>query len=163
MGVFVILYVYLLAVAFLTSLLKNQYKYWLQAVASFFGLWIVLALRSPSCGVDLLQEDDGATYFSYYRAFTGVQLRDIGDIIWGTWRESTGMELGWLLYNKFVSLFFPHFQLFLGTSHPTQVKLLQGKKWTIFDITNLKKQAATDAEFRFNAKDFPHAEIIDLR
>ena len=49
------------------------------------------------------------------------------------------------------------------TSHPTQVKLLQGKKWTIFDITNLKKQAATDAEFRFNAKDFPHAEIIDLR
>ena len=49
------------------------------------------------------------------------------------------------------------------TYHPTQVKLLQGKKWTIFDITNLKKQATTDAEFRFNAKDFPHAEIIDLR
>ena len=49
------------------------------------------------------------------------------------------------------------------TYHPTQVKLLQGKKWTIFDITNLKKQATADAEFRFNAKDFPHAEIIDLR
>ena len=46
---------------------------------------------------------------------------------------------------------------------PTQVKLLHGKKWTIFDITNLKKQATTDAEFRFNAKDFPHAEVIDLR
>lgn len=49
------------------------------------------------------------------------------------------------------------------TNHPTQVKLLQGKKWTIFDISNLKKQAASDAEFRFNAKDFPNAEIIDLR
>lgn len=49
------------------------------------------------------------------------------------------------------------------TYHPTQVKLLQGKKWTIFDITNLKKQSATDAQFRFNAKEFPHAEIIDLR
>jgi outer membrane lipoprotein-sorting protein len=49
------------------------------------------------------------------------------------------------------------------TYHPTQVKLLQGKKWTIFDITNLKKQATADAEFRFNTKDFPHAEIIDLR
>jgi outer membrane lipoprotein-sorting protein len=47
--------------------------------------------------------------------------------------------------------------------HPTQVKLLQGKKWTIFDITNLKKQSASDAQFRFNAKDFPQAEIIDLR
>ena len=49
------------------------------------------------------------------------------------------------------------------TYHPTQVKLLQGKKWTIFDITNLKKQSASDAQFRFNAKEFPHAEIIDLR
>ena len=38
-----------------------------------------------------------------------------------------------------------------------------GKKWTIFDISNLKKQSANDAMFRFNAKDFPHAEIIDLR
>lgn len=46
---------------------------------------------------------------------------------------------------------------------PKQVKMLQGKKWTIFDITNLKKQAASDAQFRFNAKDFPHAEVIDLR
>lgn len=49
------------------------------------------------------------------------------------------------------------------TYHPTQVKLLQGKKWTVFDITNLKKQTTADAEFRFNAKEFPHAEIIDLR
>ena len=47
--------------------------------------------------------------------------------------------------------------------HPTQVKLLQGTKWTIFDITNLKKQNIADSEFRFNAKDFPQAEIIDLR
>ena len=50
-----------------------------------------------------------------------------------------------------------------NTYQPTQVKLLQGNKWTVFDITNLKKQAVSDAEFRFNAKDFPHAEIIDLR
>lgn len=49
------------------------------------------------------------------------------------------------------------------TYQPTQVKLLQGKKWTVFDITNLKKQATADTEFRFNAKEFPHAEIIDLR
>ena len=47
--------------------------------------------------------------------------------------------------------------------HPKQVKMLQGKKWTIFDITDLKKQAIADNQFRFNAKDFPKAEIIDLR
>ena len=47
--------------------------------------------------------------------------------------------------------------------HPTQVKLLQGTKWTIFDIKDLKKQNIPDSQFRFNAKDFPQAEIIDLR
>ena len=49
------------------------------------------------------------------------------------------------------------------TNHPTQVKLLQGKKWTIFDISNLKKQNIPDSQFKFNSKDFPKAEIIDLR
>jgi len=47
--------------------------------------------------------------------------------------------------------------------HPTQVKLLQGTKWTIFDIKDLKKQNIPDSQFRFNAKDFPQAEVIDLR
>ena len=47
--------------------------------------------------------------------------------------------------------------------HPTQVKLLQGKKWTVFDITDLKRQNIPDSQFRFNSKDFPNAEIIDLR
>ena len=47
--------------------------------------------------------------------------------------------------------------------HPTQVKLLQGTKWTIFDITDLKKQNIPDTQFRFNAKDFPQSEVIDLR
>ena len=49
------------------------------------------------------------------------------------------------------------------TNYPTQVKLLQGKKWTIFDISNLKKQNIPDSQFTFNTKDFPKAEIIDLR
>ena len=50
-----------------------------------------------------------------------------------------------------------------SSNTPTQVKLLQGKKWTIFDIFDLKKQSVPDSQFRFNAKDFPQAEIIDLR
>lgn len=47
--------------------------------------------------------------------------------------------------------------------YPTQVKMLQGTKWTMFDITNLKLRQVSDATFTFNAKDFPHAEVIDLR
>lgn len=46
---------------------------------------------------------------------------------------------------------------------PKQVKMLQGKKWTTFDITNIKKEKLADGQFRFNSKDFPKAEIIDLR
>ena len=49
------------------------------------------------------------------------------------------------------------------TYTPTQVKLLQGTKWTIFDISDVKKQSIPDSDFRFNAKDFPKAEVIDLR
>jgi outer membrane lipoprotein-sorting protein len=47
--------------------------------------------------------------------------------------------------------------------HPTEVKLLQKSKWTTFNISNLKKDKLADAQFRFNAKDFPSAEVIDLR
>ena len=46
---------------------------------------------------------------------------------------------------------------------PKQVKMLQGKKWTTFDINNIKKENIPDSQFRFNAKDFPKAEVIDLR
>jgi outer membrane lipoprotein-sorting protein len=46
---------------------------------------------------------------------------------------------------------------------PTQVKMLQGKKWTTFDISGIKKQQISDATFRFSQKDFPSAEVIDLR
>ena len=46
---------------------------------------------------------------------------------------------------------------------PTQVKMLQGKKWTTFDISGIKKQNIADATFRFSQKDFPTAEVIDLR
>jgi outer membrane lipoprotein-sorting protein len=46
---------------------------------------------------------------------------------------------------------------------PTEVKLLQGTQWTNFTITNLKKAKLDDSMFRFNSKDFPQAEVIDLR
>ena len=49
------------------------------------------------------------------------------------------------------------------TSAPTQVKMLQGKSWTTFDVSNLQQQSLPDSYFRFNAKDFPTAEVIDLR
>lgn len=49
------------------------------------------------------------------------------------------------------------------TYTPMQVKMLQGNKWTVFNISNFKAQAVSDATFQFNHKDFPSAEVIDLR
>jgi outer membrane lipoprotein-sorting protein len=49
------------------------------------------------------------------------------------------------------------------TYHPTEVKLLQKQKWTTFTIKNLKTVKLSDAAFKFNSKDFPSAEVIDLR
>lgn len=47
--------------------------------------------------------------------------------------------------------------------HPSEVKLLQKQKWTTFTISGLKTTKLDDSTFRFNSKDFPTAEVIDLR
>ena len=49
------------------------------------------------------------------------------------------------------------------TYAPSEVKLLQGTKWTTFTITGLKKANLSDDAFRFNRKEYPNAEVIDLR
>ena len=49
------------------------------------------------------------------------------------------------------------------TYQPKQIKMLQGKKWTTFDISSIKTEKMADNQFKFNSKDFPKAEIIDLR
>ena len=49
------------------------------------------------------------------------------------------------------------------TYQPTEVKMLQNQKWTTFTISDLKSQTLSDTMFRFNSKDFPSAEVIDLR
>lgn len=46
---------------------------------------------------------------------------------------------------------------------PTQVKMKQRNGWTTININNLKAAKLNDNMFRFNAKDYPHAEVIDLR
>ena len=49
------------------------------------------------------------------------------------------------------------------TCSPTQIKMKQGDKWTTFTVVSLKSAKLADANFRFNAKDYPKAEVIDLR
>ena len=46
---------------------------------------------------------------------------------------------------------------------PTHVKMYQNGKWTVLLINGLKSTSLSDGLFQFNAKDFPQAEVIDLR
>ena len=46
---------------------------------------------------------------------------------------------------------------------PTNVKMKTAKGWTNINISNVRKASLPDKAFRFNAKDYPKAEVIDLR
>ena len=49
------------------------------------------------------------------------------------------------------------------TNLPKQVKMRQQNGWSTINISNFKAVNQSDATFHFNSKDFPHAEVIDLR
>lgn len=46
---------------------------------------------------------------------------------------------------------------------PQTVKMRQSNGWTTIKVSNFKAQKLNDNIFRFNAKDYPQAEVIDLR
>ena len=46
---------------------------------------------------------------------------------------------------------------------PTHVKMKTNGKWSTIIISGLKTTPLSDTIFKFNAKDYPKAEVIDLR
>ena len=46
---------------------------------------------------------------------------------------------------------------------PSQIRMRQQKGWTTINITGFQQSKLYDGMFRFNSKDFPNAEVIDLR
>ena len=50
-----------------------------------------------------------------------------------------------------------------GSYAVSQVKMLMGGKWSTISISNITHKSLGDGAFRFNSKDFPTAEVIDLR
>lgn len=50
-----------------------------------------------------------------------------------------------------------------STYVPSRIKMRQGGKWSTITISNFKSSDLSDNQFRFNAKNYPDAEIIDLR
>lgn len=47
--------------------------------------------------------------------------------------------------------------------YPQTIKMRQSNGWTTIKVSNFKAKNISDSVFRFNSKEYPHAEIIDLR
>lgn len=118
MGVFILLFFYLLV---LKSIVRPN-KRLLLTVLGGFGLWLVLALRSPYCGMDLVMGAEGSA--NYYNMFMRSSDSSFVDILRGMLSIYTNMEIGWLLYCKLVSLFSTHFQIFMAVTALLQITLI---------------------------------------
>lgn len=46
---------------------------------------------------------------------------------------------------------------------PSQVKMRQGNTWSTITVSNFRSKSVPNSTFVFNSKDFPKAEIVDLR
>lgn len=46
---------------------------------------------------------------------------------------------------------------------PSRIKMRQNSTWSTITVKNFKAKNLSNATFTFNSKDFPHAEIVDLR
>ncbi|HIW44615.1 MAG TPA: outer-membrane lipoprotein carrier protein LolA, partial [Candidatus Prevotella stercoripullorum] len=46
---------------------------------------------------------------------------------------------------------------------PQTIKMRQSNGWTTITVSNFKAKKLSDSTFRFNSKDFPNAEVVDLR
>lgn len=103
MEIFWLLYGWLLVVSILNRR-NTQRQRLTQTILSGFGLWLVLALRSPYCGVDLA---------SYIDTFGQVADRSFFDILF---TKNEGLETGWLIYSKIIRLFTHDSQMLLAVT-----------------------------------------------
>lgn len=46
---------------------------------------------------------------------------------------------------------------------PSQVKMRQGSSWSTINVSNFSAKSIANSAFIFNSKDFPSAEVVDLR
>lgn len=109
MTIFLILAIYLLAVQFFVSEVDKKKKSFFAAL----GLVAVLALRAPSCGLDVTGSTFTVMPNSYGGVFLTISDYSIGQIIQNPTMAGGHMEVGWLLLTKLISLITKNLQIYL--------------------------------------------------
>lgn len=92
-------------------------------------------------------------FINMYRNGYNMALTDKGQSYWvhlTAQNQKSSVPEMYILVNK-------------KTYHPETVKMRQGKTWTTITIHNFKACKLADGIFTFKAKDYPQAEVIDLR
>lgn len=84
-----------------------------KSVMAAFGLVLVLALRSPYCGLDVTGTKSMIMASSYGGIFLSMPQFSFADIIRDAASVDGHMEIGWLLLTKTISLFTNSLQVYL--------------------------------------------------
>lgn len=110
MAIFYILGIYLIIVHFTIPESEKQTK----SIFAALGFVLVLALRSPFCGLDVTGTSDMIMPSSYGGVFLNMRNYSYGDIFSNTEYVGGHLEIGWLLLAKTISLFTNNLQLYLA-------------------------------------------------
>lgn len=119
MTVYIILLVYLLLIEALSKSLSEKRRRNFQVIFGGLGLWLVLALRSVYCGVDLMQGEAGTR--NYLWMFEEAQLNSFSSFLFG---YGDRLEAGWMVLCKLFSLFSDDFNVFLAFIAAIQIFLI---------------------------------------
>jgi hypothetical protein len=110
MIVFLVLAVYLIIILCAVSEKKKMIKsFW-----SALGFVVILALRSPFCGLDVTGTSTMIMANSYGGVFLNMPNYSFSEIIHAPKFVGGHMEVGWLFLTKFISLFTNNLQVYLA-------------------------------------------------
>lgn len=110
MTIFLFLAIYLVVIH-LSIPESNKMK---KSIWAALGFVLVLAFRSPYCGLDVTGTDYSIHYASYGGVFLSMQSYTFLEIFLKPYSVPGGYETGWLLLTKFISSFTSNLQVYLA-------------------------------------------------
>ena len=109
MTIFLFLVIYLILIHFLVPESQKIKK----SIIASFGFVLVLALRSPYCGLDVVGSTGDIGSMSYAGVFYRMVNYSFWEVLVNPGEIQSHMEVGWLLLTKVISFFTDDLQVFL--------------------------------------------------